>query len=55
MLDILPGSIVEHAPVLIIAIPLLFALITTIVSYTNEKLALPLTIVAMGGAQYHEN
>ena len=47
MLDIFPRTVVEHAPVLIVVIPLLFALITTIVSYTNERLALPLTIVAM--------
>lgn len=50
MLDILPSSLLEQAPVLIVAIPLLFSLITTIISFINEKLVLPLTITAMCGA-----
>ncbi len=48
--ELFPASVVEQAPVLVVAIPLLSALVISIVGVVNQKYVLPLTILSMAGS-----
>ncbi len=48
--ELFPASVVEQAPVLVVAIPLLSALVISIVGLVNQKYVLPLTILSMAGS-----